>query len=131
MRILTLLGDLFMDILVTNNPLAEAQYRDRFRIEYIETSLIDVLIRVRNHAHVGHRLLTHPLTGGLKPNDTPYKSILVSGTRGEIDEQSIRIIEDAVLIAKGFPLRQIPERYLQDLQTVDLSLIRSALDTKP
>jgi len=116
--------------MVTNNPLAAAQYQDVLGVEYIESSLVDVLIRVRDHAHRGHALLTHPLTGGLKPNDTPYKSILVSEACGEIDEQSVRIIEDSVLIAQGFPHRHIPERYLQDLQTVDLSLIRAAVETR-
>ena len=119
-----------MDILFTNNPLAAAQYQDVLGVEFIESSLVDVLIRVRDHTHRGHTLLTHPLTGGIKPNDTPYKSVLVSGARGEIDEQSVRLIEDCVLIARGFPPRHIPERYLQDLQTVDLSLIRSAVETR-
>ena len=119
-----------MDILVTNNPLAASQYRDLVGVEFIESSLVDVLIRVRDHAHRGHALLTHPLTGGLKPSDTLYKSVLVSGTHSEVDEQSVRLIEDCVLIAQGFPQRHIPEHHLPDMQTIDLSLIRSAVETR-
>jgi len=116
-----------MDILVTNNPKAKTQFQDVVKVEFSESSLVDVLIRVRNLVHSGHTLLTHPLTGGIKPNDTPYKSVLVSGEYGKIDGQSIRIIEESVLIAQGYQPRSIPERYLPDLQTVDLSLIQSAI----
>ena len=119
-----------MDILITNNPLAAAQYRDVLGVEFVESSLIDVLISVRDHAHRGHSLLSHPLTGGLKPNDTQYKSVLVSEARSGVDEQSVRIIEECVLIAQGFPQRQIPERHLPDMQIIDLSLIRSAVETR-
>ena len=117
-----------MDILVTNNPLVEAQYRNMFRVETAGSSMLEVFVRVRDFVHGGHSLLTHPLTGGLKPGDTPYKSILVSGDRGKIDEQSVRIIEDCVLKVRESPPRNIPERYYSDMQTVDLSIIRAALD---
>jgi len=119
-----------MDILITNNPLVEERYKAGFQVEHLE-SLDDVLIRARDRVHDGHRLLTHPLSGSLKPNETPYKTVLVSGARSEPDERSVLIIEESLLFARGFPPRHIPERYLPDLQTVDLSLIRSALETGP
>ena len=117
-----------MDILVTNNPLAEERYKDGLIVEYMEAPLLDVLIRVREHVHGGRRLLTHPLSGSVKPNETPYKSVLVTGTRGEADERSVCIIGECVMAARGFPPRHIPERCLQDLRIVDLSLISPALE---
>jgi hypothetical protein len=119
-----------MDILVTNNPLVEARYGDRLQVEYLQAHLIDVLIRVRDHVHKGRCLLTHPLSGSVKPNETPYKSILVSEERGITDEQSVRIIEECLSTVRGFPSKHIPEYYLSDLRTVDLSLITTALELR-
>ena len=117
-----------MDILVTNNPLAQALYLDEFRVEYMEASLLSVLIRVREHVHGGRRLLTHPLSGSVKPNETPYKSVLVTEARFDADERSVYIIGEAVMAAQRFPPRRIPDRCLQDLRGVDLSLIAPALE---
>jgi len=117
------------NILITNNPQVKEHFQDRLPVEYLETPLIDILIRVRDHLHNGHRLLTHPLSGSVKPNETPYKTVLISGTRGETDPQSISIIEECIIATHKFTKKHIPERYLQDLQAVDLSLIGSALQS--
>jgi len=117
---------MYMDIIVTNNPLTEAMYRNAYRVECFETPG-DVLTRVRDLVHGGRLLLTHPLPGGVKPNETPYRSVLVSETSGAVDEQSLRIIEECIRIVRDFPPATIPDRFLRDLQTVDLSLIQSAL----
>ena len=71
-----------MDILVTNNPLVEAQYSSRFRVVFLDTNLAGVLTHVRDCVHKGHKLLTHPLSGSVKPNETPYKSVLLSAAAG-------------------------------------------------
>ena len=116
-----------MDILVTNNPLAKERYRNQFRIEYLEAPFIDVLTCVRDHIHKGRRLLTHPLSGSVKPNETPYKSVLISEAYGTTDVQSVCIIEESIMAINRFTLKPIPEHCLPDLQAVDLSLITSAL----
>ena len=137
-----------MDILVTNNPLVEAQYSSRFKVVFLSTGLTGVLTHVRDYVHKGHKLLTHPLSGSVKPNETPYKSVLLSaaagidgtaaaaeitaaagtaGAQAETDFQSVSIIEECITAAQKFPPKQIPEDYLHDLQVVDLALIQSAL----
>ena len=134
-----------MDILVTNNPLVETQYSSRFNVVFLSTGLTGVLTHVRDYVHMGHKLLTHPLSGSVKPNETPYKSVLLSaaagtagiagtaGTAGtanaqvETDFQSVSIIEECITAANKFPQKHIPEEYLHDLQVVDLALIQSAL----
>jgi len=116
-----------MDILVTNNPMARRNYENKLRIEYSDDGFIDVLIRVRDFVHEGHLLLSHPLSGSVKPNETLYKSVLVSGTRGEIDAQSEKIIGQCVLAAQKFSPREIPESYRKDLQAVDYLLISEAI----
>ena len=116
-----------MDIIVTNNPLVEAQYRDMFYIHYNDTDLIGILTYTRDLVHKGHHLLTHPLTGSVKPNESPYKSILITGKAEGTDTQSVIIIEESMIAVQKFTPRKIPEKYLSDLQMVDLSLIRSAI----
>ena len=114
--------------MVTNNPLVEASYQGKMRVEFVETDLSGILTHVRDMIHKGFRLQTHPLSGSIKPNESPYKSILITDAAGETDTQSVMIIEESILTAKKFPIRQIPEQQLQDMQTVDLSLIRTALE---
>jgi len=116
-----------MDILITNNPLVKAQLEDSISVEYIETDLIGVLTHVRNLVHKGHRLLTHPLSGSIKPNETIYKSVIITGSPNDLDVQSVNIIGESILTAQKFPKRQFTDEYLSDMQTVDLSLIKSAL----
>jgi len=116
-----------MDIIVTNNPLTEAGFQDKFRVEFIKAPA-DVLTRVRDLVHAGHLLLTYPLPGGVKPNETPYRSVLVSETKGAVDEESLRIIEECIRLASCFTPENIPGRYLSDLQMVNYTLIRAALD---
>ena len=115
-----------MGILVTNNPLVTEQYKDKYMIEYIETDLHGVLTRVRDMIHKGHRLLTHPLMGSIKPNESPYKSIFLSDPVGTTDLKSVTIIEECIQAAGKFIEKDIPKQYLHDLQVVDLSLLRSA-----
>jgi len=110
-----------MNILVTNNPMAETLSSGSLRIEYLDTDLPGVLTRVRDYIHKGHRLLTHPLSGSVKPNETLYKSIMISGEQGKTEPQSVVIIEESIQAAQKFPQKEIPDRYLLDLQTVDLS----------
>ena len=116
-----------MEILVTNNPLVEEHLKDTFRVEFLETDLAGVLTHVRDHIHKGHRLLTHPLTGSIKPNETPYKSVIITSATGRTDTQSVCMIEECIQTVQKFSKKNIPGQYLNDLQMADLSLIRSAV----
>ncbi|MDR1742148.1 MAG: GrdX family protein, partial [Synergistaceae bacterium] len=44
---------------------------------FIDGSPLDVLIAVRDAAHRGAVLLTHPLCGNLRPYQQPFRSVLV------------------------------------------------------
>jgi len=109
--------------LVTNNPLAKSKADKNLRIEFLDTDLLGVLIYVRGLIHKGHHLLTHPLSGSIKPNESPYKSILISEEHLKTDPRSVEIIEEAIQTTRKFPQKDIPEIYLNDLQTIDFSFI--------
>ena len=116
-----------MDILVTNNPLVEAHFKEVFCVKFIDSDLQGVLTHVRDLIHKGHRLLTHPLMGSVKPNESPYKSVMLTSKTGVTDTQSVSIIEECIQNVQKFNPKVIPEQYLNDLQMVDLSLIRTAI----
>ena len=81
---------------LTNNPLVRDTLKDKKEVIYKEISYEDVLREARDRVYRGYRLLSHPLSGSVKPNETPYKSIMIGNRKEEIDAQSVRIIESAI-----------------------------------
>ena len=74
-------------IVVTNNPLVLDKLQETHEVMYREVSYEELLKEVRDRIHEGHLLLTHPLSGSVKPKETPYKSVLISVGKEKIDEQ--------------------------------------------
>ena len=89
-------------IVMTNNPLVLSKLNDTHNVIYQKLSYEGLLKLVRDRIYEGHRLLTHPLSGSVKPNETPYKSVLLSGQKEKIDEESVRLIESAILACQKF-----------------------------
>ena len=121
-------------IIITNNKLVFEKYKNLFQIVYDENfSYVDVLEYVRNKIHEGHLLVTHPLSGSVKPNETPFKTILISKKKeSTVDFNSLSIIEDSIATAKKFlnnkPTPNWPEKILEDFRVIDLSLIENAIN---
>lgn len=116
-------------IIITNNPLVKEELGGLYNVEYFEISYEDILKTVRDRIYKGHELLTHPLSGSVKPNETPYKSIMISEDIRGLDIKQMRIIESAIQSCKKFQFKSdkyAPEVY-EDFQVVDLTLISSAL----
>ena len=120
--------------IITNNRLCVEKYGDQIPMEYLETgTFMDVLRKTRDYLHTGWRLETHPLTGSIKPNQTPYKSIMVSDQEVERDEyytQSMTIENAIASCEKFLAIRQTPdwpENIRADFRLVDLSLIEGAI----
>ena len=79
--------------IITNNPLSKKTFEPKYRVEYIDGSAMDVLKKVRDNIHLGHKLLTHPLMSSVKPNETPYRTACLSLKKENLDIQSLEIIE--------------------------------------
>ncbi len=118
-------------IIVTNNPLVAKRWADACR--QVDGTARDVLTHVRGLIHLGHRLLTHPLAGSVKPNETPYRSVIISERPDTtIDFDSLRIIEGAFAVADRFgPFRfgDCGPKLNSDFQLVDCTLMESAIDS--
>ena len=124
-----------MYLLVTNNRLCFEKYRDRVRVDYLEDgSYLDVLVRARDYVQKGSRIETHPMAGSIKPNQTPFRSVLLSDRKMDGDEviENELMIEDAVLMTKKFlsdrPVRKWDAAIVNDFRQVDLELISGAID---
>lgn len=122
------------DILITNNRLTQESYKNGCEIVFIESSMKDVLMAVRDYIHKGHTLLSHPLSGSVKPGENPYKSVLISAQKtSAIDFDSLSIIENAIVTAGKFQLKykNLTDEMRRDFEMVDYSLITSAFCNKP
>ena len=96
-------------------------------MQYAPVSYRQVLCMARDAIHQGHKLLTHPLSGSVKPGETPYKSVAVSWKQGLLDLPSLSLIENSIATCDKFPIRdKSKDPSLQaDFQTIDLTLIES------
>lgn len=123
-----------MHLLVTNNELAFQAYQNRMKVDFLEKgTYLDVLVKVRDYIQKGLRLETHPLAGSIKPNQTPYRSVLLSDEKSSVEElcEFELMIEDAVLMTRQFlkakPLPEWEEALKTDFKEVDLDLISGAI----
>lgn len=114
---------------LTNNPLVRDTLKDKKEVIYKEISYEDVLREARDRVYRGYRLLSHPLSGSVKPNETPYKSIMIGNRKEEIDAQSVRIIESAIESCRKFVFKS--DKYklevYKDFQLIDWTLLESAM----
>lgn len=127
-----------MYIIVTNNSRVREEYEGilkNLKVEYLEDKVcMDVLIKVRDYIHQGYRLETHPMAGSVKPNQNPYKSIMISDNPSDQTEfqEFVTVMENCIMICRDFLQRKaLPdwsESIKQDFRFVDLSLIKSAAD---
>ena len=124
--------------ILTNNSLAAEEFSATHDVRYIDGKLIDVLIAARDLINEGAVLLSHPLYGSVKPNETPYRSLLLHLTNSStdsgcasVDPESVRLIGNAVSVCDKFIAKKetTDPRLLQDFQVVDLSLLKSAMES--
>ena len=54
---------------MTNNPLVWEKLHTTREMIYKETTFEGLLVELRDRIHQGHMLLTHPLSGSVKPNE--------------------------------------------------------------
>ena len=116
-------------IVVTNNPMVLDRLKDPRHVIYREISYEEILKEVRGRIHEGHTLLSHPLSGSVKPNETPYKSIMISERKGEVDEGSVKLIENAIQACRKFIFKSdlYEEPVYDDFQLIDWSLLESGM----
>ena len=124
-------------LLITNNPKVVMAYKGytNLEIDFLEEQdYLSVLFTARDKIHVGWGLATHPQASNLKPNQCPYKTILLSkGISFEPPERDVELIETAISsyykFTKGMNAPQWDAKSLQHFQTIDFSVIGSAINS--
>lgn len=119
-------------LIVTNNPLVKQTLDGRglWQIELHEDfSYRDVLVYVRDKIFSGHMLYTHPLSGSVKPNETPYKSIVISVEPHGMSNDDAIMISNAITTADKFQVLDWShcEQAMKDFRLIDYTLICGAL----
>lgn len=120
-------------VLLTNNPLVKNKIKTMELMFFKDSSYLEFLYSVRDFVHKGHKLLSHPLTSSIKPNETPYKSILISKNIDRLDFDSLNYIENSIELVKSFKKNDNIIKYtqttLEDFQLIDYSVINSGIES--
>ena len=123
--------DIEKAILVTNNDRVYEKYKDTIKIILLNT-YEEVLIKVRDMVYDRHLLLTHPQASSLKPNQTPYRSVVVYPKGNEDNMKDIMLIEKCVQVYYEWQeIAPSPVKYADkvanDFKTVDLSVVENII----
>ena len=120
--------------IVTNNDKCRDAYQGRYTVDYNgDWTYLEVLLRARDLIHAGAKLITHPMAGSLKPNQTPYRSVVLGSESMEDKEpwRDVMLIEESIEACEKFlrcrPLPPWHEKALEDFRTLDLSFLEGAL----
>ncbi len=118
-------------VIITNNSRVYEKYKDMMTAVLLD-SYADVLLKARDMVYDRHVLLTHPQASSLKPNQTPYRSILVYPREDNDNMKDILLIEKCQEVFRQWQeIAVTPKRYDQkadeDFKTIDLSVIDSII----
>ena len=118
-------------LIVTNNPLVKEKIGESYNIDFVDGGIPDVMEKLRDMIHKGSKLLTHPLSGSVKPGQTPYKSVMIHVVEGNVDADSLLMIEDAIDNCKKFVKRvdEFREGTDEDKRFIDFTLISSGIES--
>jgi len=108
------------------------KFGEHYQIHFHNENYMKVLKSTRDYIHAGHTLLTHPLAGSVKPNETPYKSIMIATDKKKLNLESVKIIEESIYTCEKFSVSTAQTRHqevLIDFQYIDCSLIENAISS--
>ena len=116
--------------IISNNPLVRDCLSDWYQVDYHEITHREILVMVRDLVYSGYKLYTHPIAGSVKPNETPYKSIVIDKNPGTFSMEAATMMANALITFDKFkPLNVVYSDYHhQDFQLIDYTLLCGALD---
>lgn len=117
--------------IITNNPLVRDVLGEYYKVEYYEgLSYRDILVKVRDLVYSGYELLTHPMAGSVKPNETMFKSIVVGTDMKGVEIEHCNLMMNALITCDKFKPTGIKysEYHIKDFQLIDYTLLCGALD---
>lgn len=115
---------------LTNNPLIINKKCPH--VESIEGDPLVVFMVLKNEIVKGYKLITHPLTGSIRPDINPYKTVIISDMAGNLDFEGLQLVENAIEYTKS--LYRISQNHkwdeasLRDFQLIDFDLIKEFIE---
>lgn len=112
---------------ISNNP----DLRGRAaHLELIDGNALDVLTASRDRIHCGWRLASSPFYGNFKPDQQPYRTIVLYEDReadmASVDLESLRLIEDAMAAYGNSRALRLPDDFPKQID-MDFRLVDFAL----
>ena len=122
-------------VLITNNPACKEAFAPVCGCIYCDSwTYGQVLQAAKDKIRCGFRLLSHPLAGSMKPNQTPFRSILLAerSADGPDTAQSLAMLDAALDAYKKFQTLHATPAWTQavrkDFGTIDLSITRAMME---
>lgn len=117
--------------IITNNERVKNEFELKYDIKYFDVTYSEILDKAHFMIAEGYKLLSHPLSGSVKPNETPFKSIMLSKDKKDVDMESLALIEKAIETYNKFPKVSIKYKdiVIEDFECVDYTLIKSAISS--
>lgn len=117
--------------ILTNNPLVSDKYPELTAFE--DAQVAGIFLKARDAVHKGAVLINHPLSGSVKPNESPYKSLVLSHSKADLDVDSLQVIEASKAVLDKLPVkeRKYSRQVLDDFMVIDLDLLDSAILALP
>ena len=78
----------------------------------------------------GYELLTHPMAGSVKPNETMFKSIVVGTDMKGVEIEHCNLMMNALITFDKFKPTGVKysDYHIKDFQLIDYTLLCGALD---
>jgi len=113
------------NVIITNNPVVAEKYD---HILFLDGSVEEILIKVRDLVHEGYDLISHPLPASLGMMFSPVRSIIMGRKLEKMDVFCAEIIEDSLIKYKNhMDFRKTDTVNEDDYKRIDQLLLQSAL----
>lgn len=113
------------NLIITNNPRVAEKHEHVF---FIDGSVEETLVKVRDLVHEGYELISHPLPASLRMMFSPVRSVILGKKLEKMDFLAAEIIEDSVIKYRNhMNFRKVDYVNGEDYKTIDQILLESAL----
>ncbi len=121
-------------LLITNNEKFlndDIVKSKKIEIRYLEKDYRGVLEFARDLIHENYELLTHPLYGSVKPNETIFRTLVLS--KGQtLDYNSLVLIEEALVTLDKFQKNKKTPQWIEsvreDFSVIDYDIMKKTIN---
>ncbi|WP_046498694.1 GrdX family protein [Syntrophomonas zehnderi] len=112
------------NIIITNNPLVAEKFED---VYWTDGSVEEILIKIRDLVYQGYELVSHPLASSLRMLFSPYRSVIISTPKQQLNFEHAQIIENSIIKYRNHTsCRKTDDQNRDDYKRIDLLLLEAA-----